>query len=158
MGLWNSTGARSRGRLAALTVLLVLGLGAAPIRAGGFERSFENELGRIAAREVVHFGKMVLIGGYGPYYRAHWAAAYPVPAYPAHPAYAPRPRRPVYYAPMHPVAAPEYAYPPAPAAPCEHVAAPPYQERIVWERYERVIQGEAPPPPVYDPYEQQVRY
>ncbi len=155
MSLGNSTVGRSRGRLTALAVLLVLGLGAAPARSGGFERGFENELGRIAAREVVRFGKRVLIGGYGPYYRAHWAAAHP---YAAHPVYAPLPRRPsYYYPPLYPAALP--AYPPAPAAPCEHVVAPPpYQERIVWERYERVIQGEAPPPPVYDPYEQQVRY
>lgn len=61
--------------------LLALGifLGAPRARAGDdFERGFKNELGRIAAREVVHVGRHLVsdvVWGYGQYrYRPRYPA------------------------------------------------------------------------------------
>ncbi len=147
-------------KLAITTALAALLLGAPAAQAGGnFERGFENELGRIAAREVVRIGKFVLTGGHGFYYDHRWAAAYPAPGYearpigPYYPPAAYRGHRP--WPPAYPAAArPEPGYaPPRHVEPCASDHEP-YQERIVWERYERVIDRG----PRRDDYEREIRY
>jgi hypothetical protein len=100
---------------------------------------------------------------YAPSVYPSAAPVYAPPVYPsAAPVYAPPvypSAAPVYAPPVYPTAAPVYSPPPPPsaAAPCQQSSAGPYEEHIIWERYERVIQRPTPPPDP-DPYQREVRY
>jgi hypothetical protein len=128
----------------------------APAQAGDFRDGWQNELGRIAAREVVRFGKVALFGGFDQ----SWAAQYPAPGYEDRVYAPPRHRPPARRGPppWHPHHRAPVTYQPPPAyAPAPVYETPAYEEHIVYERYERKV-NQAPSYPYPYPYDHRARY
>lgn len=148
----HGTQTRRRGAATWIAALAVLGgaMGVgAPARAGNdFANGFEDQLGRLAAIQVVRFGQLLLTGGVAPHPHGHHWAGHAR----GHPAvYGPAPYRHV-----HPHAAPTatvvvLGVPQAPCSGHPPVASgppAPYGEHIVYERYERTVY---PPPHLLEP-------
>lgn len=133
-----STGARAA-RVGLAFAAGALLLGASPARAGGeFEDGFEDQLGRIAAVEVVRFGKAILFGGLDPYaHRGRVRRAGPPPRI-VHRHHDPYPRtRIVRYRGRRHVYVDPYD---EPCVDRHHTDRPHYHDRdgrVVYERYER---------------------
>lgn len=130
------TGGARGCRTALAGVALVSGallFAASPAQArNDFKNGFQDQLGRIAAFEVVRAGKYVLFGGYAPYYAPHWRFRPVV----HRTRYAP-PRRVV----RHPHVVRHHHVAPPYEEPCAETRGEPLGERIVYERYERQVRG-----------------